>query len=71
VAQQVKDVKAIKGTLNADSDLDFSLVVGIAPLIIVSGATDYSDQSNVIHSNHSNNLGRATPQFLSQQDRSQ
>jgi hypothetical protein len=61
VAQQVKDVKAIKDALSADSDLDFSLVVGIASLIVVSGSTDYSDQSNVIHSN---NLGRATPQFL-------
>lgn len=61
VAQQVKDVKAIRDALNADSDLDFSLVVGIASLIVVSGSTDYSDQSNVIHSN---NLGRATPQFL-------
>lgn len=61
VAQQVKDVKAIKDALNADSDLDFSLVIGIGSLIVVSGSTDYSDQSNVIHSN---NLGRATPQFL-------
>jgi len=61
VAQQVKDVKAIKDALNADSDLDFSLVVGIASLIVVSGSTDYSDQSNVIHSNY---LGKATPQFL-------
>jgi hypothetical protein len=61
VAQQVKDVKAIRDALNADSDLDFSLVVGIASLIVVSGSTDYSDQSNVIHSNY---LGKATPQFL-------
>lgn len=61
VAQQVKDVKAIKDALSADSDLDFSLVVGIASLIVVSGSTDYSDESNVIHSN---NIGKATPQFL-------
>jgi hypothetical protein len=61
VAQQVKDVKAIKDALNADSDLDFSLVIGIGSLIVVSGSTDYSDQSNVIHSN---NIGKATPQFL-------
>lgn len=61
VTQQVKNVKAIKDALASDSDLDFSLVVGIASLIVVSGSTDYSDQSNVIHSN---NLGKATPQFL-------
>ena len=61
MAQQVKDVKAIKDALSADSDLDFSLVLGVASLIVVSGSTDYSDASNVIHSN---NLGKATPQFL-------
>jgi len=61
VAQQVKNVKAIRDALNADSDLDFSLVLGIGSLVVVSGSTDYSDQSNVIHSN---NLGKATPQFL-------
>jgi hypothetical protein len=61
VAQQVKDVKAIRDALNADSDLDFGLVIGIGSLIVVSGMTDYSDQSNVIHSN---NIGKATPQFL-------
>jgi hypothetical protein len=61
VATKVKDVKAIRDALSADTDLDFSLVVGIGSLIVVSGSTDYSDQSNVIHSN---NLGKATPQFL-------
>lgn len=61
VAQKVKQVKEIRDALSADSDLDFSLVVGVGSLIVVSGSTDYSDQSNVIHSN---NLGKATPQFL-------
>jgi hypothetical protein len=61
VAQQVKEVDDIRKALSADTDLDFSLVVGIGSLIVVSGSTDYSDQSNVIHSN---NLGKATPQFL-------
>jgi hypothetical protein len=61
VAQQVQQVKNIRDALNADTDLDFSLVVGIGSLIVVSGSTDYSDQSNVIHSN---NIGKATPQFL-------
>jgi len=61
IAQEVKNVKAIKDALSADSDLDFSLVLGIGSLIVVSGSTDYTDQSNVIHSN---NIGKATPQFL-------
>lgn len=61
VAEKVNEVADIRKALNADTDLDFSLVVGIASLIVVSGSTDYSDQSNVIHSN---NLGKATPQFL-------
>ena len=53
--------KAIEDALKAENDPDFALVVGIASLIVASGATDYSDQANVLHSN---NLGRATPQFL-------
>jgi hypothetical protein len=61
VAQQKKDLKDLQDALSADSDLDFSLVVGIGSLIVVSGSTDYSNEANVIHSN---NIGKATPQFL-------
>lgn len=53
--------KAVEDALKAENDPDFALVVGIGSLISASGSTDYSNQSNVLHSN---NLGRATPQFL-------
>jgi len=53
--------KAIEAALKAENDPDFALVVGIGSLIVASGSTDYSNQANVLHSN---NLGRATPQFL-------
>src|SRR5258708_40281628 len=53
--------KAIEAALKAENDPDFALVVGIGSLIVASRSTDYSNQANVLHSN---NLGRATPQFF-------
>ncbi len=53
--------KAIEDALKAENDPNFALVIGIGSLIVASGSTDYSDQANVLHSN---NIGRATPQFL-------
>jgi hypothetical protein len=43
-----------------DEDPDFALMLGIGSLI-VNKHTDYSNQSNILRSN---NIGKATPQFL-------
>jgi hypothetical protein len=61
VQQNVDTRKAIDEALKGENDLDFALVLGIGSLIRASNYTDYSNQANVLHSN---NIGRATPQFL-------
>jgi hypothetical protein len=61
IKQEKDDLKEIEAAVNAEKDRDFALVIGIGSLIVASGSTDYSNQANVLHSN---NLGRATPQFL-------
>ena len=63
VAEGIKKWKKqrddIKDALK-DEDPDFALMLGIGSLI-VNKHTDYSDQSNILRSN---NIGKATPQFL-------
>jgi hypothetical protein len=56
----VSKMKDIKSALSTE-DPDFALVLGVGSLVVNSGVTDYTNQSNVIHSS---NLGRATPQLL-------
>jgi|SRR5215467_5965048 len=59
ISDQINNVTAIKKALSADSDLDFSLVVGIASLIVVSGSTDYSSTEN-LHCDWNNERGHIT-----------
>jgi hypothetical protein len=55
-----KQLETIKKDLAAE-DPTFVLSLGIGSLVLNSGITDYSNNSNVLQSN---NLGRATPQYL-------
>lgn len=55
-----RQVDTIKGDLSK-RDSDFAITLGIGSLVINSGVTDYSNNSNILQANY---LGRATPQYL-------
>jgi hypothetical protein len=56
-----KQFDTLTADLKKQQDSDFAMTLGIGSLIVNSGVTDYSNQSNVLQAN---NLGRATPQYL-------
>lgn len=60
VTAMQKQIDSIEDSLKKP-DSDFAVTIGVGSLILNQGVTDYSNSSNILQSN---NLGRATPQYL-------